>query len=164
VGPMPYPALQSMLDAGAPAGLLNYWKASYLDTLEDGAIETIVEHASRMGAPFSAVHVHQMGGAVARVAPEATAFAHRRSAFALNLVGMWADPAENEAQMAWVRGFARAMRPYDNGGVYVNFLGDEGEDRVRAAYGERTYRRLVEVKSRYDPQNLFRLNQNIRPS
>ncbi len=163
VGPMPYPALQSMLDAGAPAGSLNYWKSCYLDALGDAAIEVILESASRMAPGLSQVHLHHMGGAVARVAPEATAFAHRRAAFAVNAVGMWTDPAESEGQIAWARAFAAALEPHANGGVYVNFLGDEGEERVRAAYGPATYARLAQVKAEYDPENVFRLNQNVRP-
>jgi len=163
IGPMPYTALQSMLDASAPAGCMNYWKSAYLDDLSDGAIDAILEHTQTMDAPLAQVHVHHMGGAVARVPSEATAFAHRRSRFAVNIVAMWTDPADNEANVAWARAFSDALQPHANGGVYVNFLGDEGEARVKAAYGERTYVRLQRIKARYDPQNVFRLNQNIRP-
>ena len=163
IGPMPYLALQSMLDAGAPAGLQNYWKASFLSGLGDAAIETIVDHAARARSPLAQVHLHLMGGAVARVPAGATAFAHRQAAFAMNIVGTWADPAGNELHTRWVREFSQAMTPHDAPGVYVNFLGDEGEERVRAAYGAKTYSRLQEVKAKYDPENAFRLNQNIQP-
>lgn len=163
IGPMPYTALQSMLDAGAPAGCMNYWKSAYLDDLSDGAIDAMLEHTQTMGAPLVQVHVHHMGGAVARVPPEATAFAHRRSRFAVNIVTMWTDPADNDRNIAWARAFSDALQPHANGGVYVNFLGDEGEARVQAAYGEETYARLQRIKARYDPRNVFHLNQNIRP-
>lgn len=163
IGPLPYAALQSMLDAGAPAGLQNYWKSSFLEAPGDAAIEVMVEHAARARSPLSQVHLHLLGGAMARVPQDATAFAHRDAAFAMNIVGMWQDPAENAIHTRWVREFAEAMAPHAASGVYVNFLGDEGEDRVRAAYGPRTHARLVEVKTKYDPENAFRLNQNIRP-
>jgi FAD/FMN-containing dehydrogenase len=165
VSPMPYPALQSMQDASAPAGLQHYWKASYLSGLSDAAIDVIVEHASRMRFPFSQVHLHHMGGAVARVSPDATAFAHRDAAFALNVIATWAEPsaAEEQEHTRWAREFADAVVPHSSGGVYVNFLGDEGEERIRAAYGAKTYARLVEVKTEYDSANVFHLNQNIRP-
>jgi FAD/FMN-containing dehydrogenase len=163
IGPLPYTALQSMLDASAPAGSLNYWKASYLDALSDAAIDTLAEHGARMGAPLCQLHVHHMGGAVARVAPQATAYAHRRAAYAVNVIGMWTELAETDRHMAWARAAADALAPHATGGVYVNFLGDEGEERVRAAYGRETYDRLAQVKGQYDPDNVFHLNQNVRP-
>jgi len=163
IGPMPYLQLQSMLDDGAPAGMQNYWKASFLSGLAEAAVETVVEHAARARSPLSQVHLHLMGGAVARVPASATAFTHRDAAFAMNIVGMWPDPAESAAHTRWVRDFAAAMQPHAAPGVYVNFLGDEGEDRVRAAYGPEAFTRLQAVKRKYDPGNAFRLNQNIRP-
>ena len=163
IGPMPYPALQAMLDAGAPAGMQNYWKAAYLPAVSDAAIDVLVEHSSRMRSPLSQVHLHQMGGAVARVPKEATAFVHRDAAYAMNIVGIWPDPAENEMHTRWAREFADAMAPHATGGVYVNFLGNEGKERVRAAYGGEAYARLIEVKTKFDPNNVFHLNQNIEP-
>jgi FAD/FMN-containing dehydrogenase len=163
IGAMPYQALQSMMDPGAPAGMQNYWKTSSLTTLSDAAIDVLVEHASRRRSPLSQVHLHHLGGAVARVPKGITAFAHRGAAFAMNIVGAWPEPAETEADTRWVREFADAMAPHTAAGVYVNFLGNEGEERVRAAYGDETYARLVEVKTRLDPNNVFHLNQNIRP-
>ncbi len=163
IRPMPYPALQAMFDASNPPGLRNYWKASYLDVLPDAAIETIVEQSARAASPRSGVSLLHMGGAVARVAPESTAFSYRRALFTMRIEGKWVDPAEDETETRWVRESADAVRPFTNGGAYVNFLGDEGEDRVRAAYGDQAYARLVEVKARYDPENVFRLNQNIKP-
>jgi len=164
IGPMPYPALQSMLDAGAPSGMQNYWKACYLGSLSDAALDLLVEHCSRIRSPLSQVHLHHMGGAVARVAKDATAFVHRDAAFLMNIVGIWPDPAQNETHIRWAREFADAMAPHTTGGVYVNFLGNEGEERVRAAYSEEGYDRLVEVKTKFDPNNVFHLNQNIKPS
>jgi hypothetical protein len=163
IGPMPYQALQSMMDPGAPAGMQNYWKAFSLAELSDAAIDLLVAHASRRRSPLSQVHLHHLGGAVARVPKEATAYTHRGAAFAINILGVWSDPAETETDTPWVRELADAMAPHTSAGVYVNFLGNEGEERVRAAYGDETYARLVEVKTRLDPTNLFHLNQNIRP-
>ncbi len=163
IRPMPYPAFQAMFDASAPPGLRNYWKASYFDAIPDAAIETILEQSARMTSARSVVRLHHMGGATARVAPESTAFTYRRALFTVAIEGKWVDPAEDETHMRWVRESADAVRPLTNGGAYVNFLSDDGEDRVRAAYGDRAYARLVEVKTRYDPENVFRLNQNIKP-
>jgi FAD/FMN-containing dehydrogenase len=163
IGPIPYTALQSMLDDAAPAGCLNYWKAAFLDELSDAAINMLVEHAGRMGAPMCQLHLHQMGGAVGRVASQATAYAHRGAAFAVNIIGTWTDGSETDRHVRWAREAAAALEPFTNGGVYVNFLGDEGEGRVRAAYGSSTYDRLASVKAKYDPGNVFHLNQNIKP-
>jgi FAD/FMN-containing dehydrogenase len=163
-GPLPYVALQSMLDASAPAGVQNYWKARFLNTLDDDAIDTIVEHALAMASPMSQVHIHHLGGAIARVAPEATAFAHRSAGWALNIVAVWSEPtvAEHERHVAWAREFYEHTAPW-NAGAYINFLGDEGQERVRAAYG-RNYERLVALKDAWDPDNIFKLNNNIQPS
>jgi FAD/FMN-containing dehydrogenase len=162
-GPLPYLALQSMFDESAPHGILSYWKTEYLPALNDNLIEVLVEQARRMPAPFAAVHIHHVEGAVRRAPGGATAYAHRDAPFVLNIVGLWMDPAQTEASQQWVRSFWQAIRPFGTGGGYLNFLGDEGEERVRGAYGETTYARLVELKRRYDPTNLFQLNQNIRP-
>jgi Berberine and berberine like len=164
VGPMPYLALQSMLDAGAPSGANNYSKAGHLDRLDDAAIDTLVEHAARMGPGLSQVHLQHMGGAVARVPGDATAFANRQAVYAVNVIGMWTDPTEADRHVAWARGFSEALQPHTNGRVYVNFLGEEGEERVRAAYGPEAYARLARVKAAYDPENVFRLKQDIRPA
>ncbi len=122
-----------------------------------------MEQARRMPAPFAAVHIHHVEGAVRRAPGGATAYAHRDAPFVLNIVGLWMDPAQTEASQQWVRSFWQAIRPLGSGGAYLNFLGDEGEGRVRAAYDEASYARLLELKRRYDPANLFQLNQNIRP-
>jgi FAD/FMN-containing dehydrogenase len=162
LGPAPYLGLQSMFDESAPPGMYNYWKSHYLRALDDAAIDTILTHAAAMPAPFSQIHLQQTGGAVARVSDDATAFGHRDAAFVLNIIGMWTDPSETERTIQWVRDFWSAMEPFSTG-VYVNFLGDEGDDMVKAAYDAEDYRRLVELKRRYDPENVFRFNQNIKP-
>jgi FAD/FMN-containing dehydrogenase len=163
IGEMPYLALQTMFDPSAPAGLRNYWKSSYLDELSDGAIEVFVAAAGKTRSPFSAIHVHQMGGVVARVPAEATAFANRSAAFVTNIIATWESPEHDGENMAWAREHFARLEPHARG-AYVNFLGEEGDARTRAAYGEATYRRLAALKRRYDPENLFRLNQNIVPA
>jgi FAD/FMN-containing dehydrogenase len=163
INPMPYTALQSMLDAGAPPGLQNYWKSEYLKGLSDGAIDAIVDHAARMQSPLSQVHVQHMQGAVSRVGADETPFGNRDATYVLNIVGMWSDPKESETHTRWTREFFASMEPFSTGGVYVNFLGNEGEKRVMAAYGQANYERLVALKNKYDPTNFFSLNQNIKP-
>jgi hypothetical protein len=164
LGPHPYTALQGMFDAGAPKGILSYWKTEYLSELSDAAIDVLTTHAAQMGKPFAQLHIHHVGGAVARVPADATAIGRRDAPFTLNIIGMWQDPGETEAQRRWVRGFAAALRSHATGAQYLNFLGDLEEDRVRAAYGDAEYGRLREVKKRYDPGNLFRVNHNIPPA
>jgi FAD/FMN-containing dehydrogenase len=162
LGPVPYTALQSMFDASAPAGMNNYWKSHYLAALDDDAIDTILTHAAMLPAPFSQIHLHQLGGAMSRVSEDATAFSHRNAAYALNIIGTWVEPRETDRNIQWVRDFWAAMERFSTG-VYVNFLGDEGEALVQAAYEPQTYQRLVALKRKYDPTNFFRLNQNIKP-
>jgi FAD/FMN-containing dehydrogenase len=163
INPMPYTALQSMLDAGAPPGLQNYWKSEYLKGLSDDAIDTIVDHSARMQSPLSQVHVQHMQGAVSCVGADETPFGNRDAAYVLNIVGMWSDPKESETHTRWTREFFATMESFSTGGVYVNFLGNEGEKRVTAAYGQANYERLVALKNKYDPTNFFSLNQNIKP-
>ena len=162
--PMSYPVLQGMLDEGAPPGRRSYTRSGYVAELGDGLIDTVLEHGERMPSPFSQIHFHQMGGAVARVGEEDTAFGSRRAAYAYNVNSMWVDPSEDEIHETANRDLARALGPFSTGGVYVNFLGIEGEARVRAAYGDAKYERPARLKGAFDPQNLFRLNQNIRPA
>ncbi len=138
-------------------------KRNICPIVNESVISRLVEHASKMTSPFAAVHIHHVEGAVNRVNSEETAFPHRDTHYILNLVGLWMDPTDTTHQVDWVRQFSQAMHPLSGGSSYLNFLGDEGEDRVRAAYGATHYRRLVELKKKYDPTNLFRLNQNIQP-
>src|SRR5262249_60017800 len=120
--------------------------------------------AAAMPAPLGQVHLHQLGGAMARIGPEAAAFGNRDAAFLLNVIGMWPDPSENDANIAVVRALADAMEPHSTGRAYVNFMGDEGDARVRAGYEPEAFARLQALKGEYDPTNLFRLNQNIPPA
>jgi FAD/FMN-containing dehydrogenase len=163
VGEMPYTMWQSNQDATAPWGVHSYWKTEYLADLSDQSIHTLIEHFSRVPSPLTAIHIHHLEGAVSRIGENATAFAHRDACYILNYVGLWQEPADSDRNIAWVRGAWQAIRPYSTGAVYINFLGDEGDERVRAAYGSEKYERLVELKKKYDPSNLFHLNQNIRP-
>ena len=163
-GPMPYPALQSMADQGAPPGRRNHFKSGYFAELSDGLIDTVLDRGARLQSPFSEIHLHQMGGAVARVGEDATAFSNRRAAYTFNLIATWIDAAEDDAQVSANRDVAAALEPYSTGGVYVNFLGNEGEARIRASYGDAKFARLAQLKRAYDPNNVFARNQNIPPA
>ncbi len=168
VGPIPYTAAQQLLDALYPSGLQNYWKSSFLKEISDEAIDIIVAYCAKRPSPMChGLIEHQLGGAVRRADREATAFAHRDVEYSFMALGVCADPAEGSKCASWAREFWEAMQPCSTGGVYVNYLGreaDEGPERIKAAYGSEKYARLVALKNRYDPTNLFRLNQNIKPS
>jgi FAD/FMN-containing dehydrogenase len=161
--PKPYLALQSMFDPFVPHGWHRYWKSVELPLLTDEAIETLVEQASAQTSPKSYCIVFQLGGALGRVGRDETAFTQRDAAYDVNVNAVWTpeDPG-GERHIRWARDFFAAMQPHARDRVYVNFLGNEGPDRVRQAYGA-AYDRLVELKATYDPDNFFRLNQNIRP-
>jgi FAD/FMN-containing dehydrogenase len=160
---MPYVELQSMLDPGSPPGHRNYWKSAYLKNLSDEAIEVLSAYCDELTSPLSQVHLQHMQGEVSRVDEADMAFSHRDALCVLNIVTKWKSPHESEKHIEWTRAFASAMKPY-SAGVYVNFLGEEGEDRVKEAYIPSKYNRLAALKSKYDPSNLFRLNQNIMPN
>lgn len=163
--PKPYLALQSMFDPFVPHGLHRYWRAVELPPLTDDAIDTLVEQASAVTSPRSYCIVFQLGGALSRVGAEDTAYGQRDAAHNVNVNAVWAeDDPEPERHIAWARDYFRALQPHASGSVYLNFLADEGQDRVRAAYGERNYERLARLKRAYDPTNFFRLNQNIQPA
>jgi FAD/FMN-containing dehydrogenase len=151
-----------MLDATVPPGLHYYNRAEWLDELDDAAIATLVEHFERVSSPLSQVILGRMGGAVARVSDDATAFPHRQARNLLWIVTGWTPGQDAEPHLAWSRAIHGAMRPFAAGGVYVNALGDE-PDRVRAAYGG-NWERLRQVKRAYDPDNVFRRNANIPPA
>jgi FAD/FMN-containing dehydrogenase len=163
LGPMSYVGLQTMLDPTAPHGMRNYMKAHWLRELPDAAIDDQVERHAGVPAPMSLIINGRMGGAIEEVSADATAFAHRDAYRMLLAVSAWWE-GDDEEQVEWCRGVFDAMSPYSTGGVYVNFLGDEGESRVRAGYDEATWRRLFAVKDRWDPENVFHLNQNVAPS
>jgi FAD/FMN-containing dehydrogenase len=160
----PYTQMQTLLDAANPPGRHNYWKAEYLTGYSDQAIDTILTYAERRASPFSKVLLSHLQGAVSRVRPDETAYVHRGAPFLLNINSMWTDPHESDQHIAWARDFWGAMQPFSAGGVYVNFLSNEGADRVRAAYDPETYEQLVSLKNKYDPTNFFSLNQNIKPT
>ncbi|WP_328926738.1 FAD-binding oxidoreductase [Streptomyces sp. NBC_00190] len=162
VGPMPYPALNTAFDGLVPPGLQHYWKANFVTELSDAAIAAHEQHAPRLPALNSTIHIYPINGACHRVAPEATAFAYRDASFATVIAGMWPDPSANEANIAWVRDYYDATAPHSEEGGYVNFMADDDQDRIRANY-KTNYDRLVEVKGKYDAGNLFHLNQNIKP-
>jgi FAD/FMN-containing dehydrogenase len=162
--PKPYLALQSMFDPFVPHGWHRYWKSVELPPLTDDAIDTLVEHASGQTSPNSYCIVFQLGGAVSRVKESDSAYSQRDAAYNVNINAVWTpEDTGGERHIAWANGFFDAMQPHARGGVYVNFLGDEGTERVRAAYGAERYARLTELKRTYDPTNLFRVNQNIAP-
>jgi FAD/FMN-containing dehydrogenase len=167
IAPMSYTEAQSLLDKGFPPGMRNYWKSNFLKGLDDKAVSIIVECLSKAPSPYSAVAIEQFAGAVRRVGMNEMAFNHRNARYNLLICGMWSEPMEDVQNVKWVRNFWDAMGPYSSGAVYVNYLGqpkDEGPKRVKDAYGSEKYQRLVELKKKYDPTNLFRLNQNIDPS
>jgi FAD/FMN-containing dehydrogenase len=168
IGTIPYTAAQQLIDGFYPSGLQNYWKSSFLKEISDDAIDIMVAYCSKRPTPIChGLIEHQLGGAVRRADRQATAFVHRDVEYSFMALGVCADPAEAGTCVKWAREFWEAMQPYSTGGVYVNYLGreiDEGPERIKAAYGPEKYARLVTVKDKYDPTNLFRLNQNIKPS
>ncbi len=163
VGPMPYPALNAAFDALYPAGALqHYWKTHFSTELTDEAIDVHLEHGPKVPSLQSTVHIYPINGACHRVAADATAFAYRDATFATVIAGMWPDPATNDANIAWVREYFDATAPHAEAGGYVNFMSGDDQGQLRASY-RGNYDRLVEVKRTYDPDNLFRVNQNIAP-
>jgi hypothetical protein len=164
VAPVPYSAVQNLLTPIAVPGRLHYWKSGFVQALSDEAVEALVDFFTSNPPGFlTVVAIEHLGGAVSRVAPEDTAFAHRDAQHSLLLARVWQDPAESKENIDWARRCYRTAEPFLKPGVYVNYLGDEGEARVKAAYGV-NYERLRAVKNKYDPTNFFRLNQNIKPA
>jgi FAD/FMN-containing dehydrogenase len=163
VGPMPYPALNSAFDALVPPGLQHYWKANFNTELTDGAIDGHLEFGPRLPTVNSTVHIYPINGACHRVPGDATAFAYRDATFATVIAGMWPDPAQNEANTQWVRDYYNATAPHSEGGGYVNFMAEDDQDRIRDNY-KGNYDRLAAIKRTYDPDNMFRFNQNIKPA
>jgi FAD/FMN-containing dehydrogenase len=168
IGPMPYTAAQQLIDGFYPPGIQNYWKSSFLREVSDDAIDIMMAHCSKRPTPTChGLIEHQLGGAVTRADRQATAFVHRDVEYSFMAAGVCSDPSEAANCIKWAREFWEAMQPSSTGAVYVNYLGreaDEGPERIKAAYGPEKYARLVALKKKYDPGNLFRLNQNIKPS
>ena len=163
IGPTSYEETNRMLDAGFPRGALNYWKSNFMSELSDQAIDTLVSQFESCPSPMSGLLLEHIHGAATRIGVSETAFPHRREGYNFLVVSEWLDPAENARNIAWARESYDAMRPCFASGRYVNYLGDDdGEDAVAAAYGP-NYQRLRTLKAKYDPTNLFHLNQNIRP-
>jgi FAD/FMN-containing dehydrogenase len=162
MGPMPYPAINTLFDDLVPRGLQNYWKTVFVDDLTDEAIAAHVEHGSRVPAVTSAMHLYPINGACHDIPPDATAFGNRDATYACNIAGIWPDPADNAANTQWVRDYYAALAPYSRAGGYTNFASADDQQRVRDNYGS-GYDQLVQVKRRYDPGNMFHLNHNIPP-
>ena len=163
IGPMPYCQLNGMLDAAYPKGALNYWKSSFLAQLSDGAIDTMIECFARCPTPMAQLLLEHFHGAATRVGVGDTAFPHRQDGYNFLVLCEWMDPKDTDRCIAWARQTYAEMEPFVTSGRYVNYLGDdETGDPVAAAYGP-NYRRLRELKTKYDPGNIFHMNQNIRP-
>ncbi|MDF1502449.1 FAD-binding oxidoreductase [Roseisolibacter sp. H3M3-2] len=163
VGPAPYAAFQTAFDPLMGAGARNYWKSHNFPALPDPLIEVLVSAASDLPGPQTDIAIAQLGGAVARRPESATAYAGRRTAYTLNVHGRWDRPEDDDRFVEWARGVYRDTAPFAGDGAYVNFMTHDEGERVAAAYGA-NFARLAEVKRRYDPDNLFRVNQNIRPA
>jgi FAD/FMN-containing dehydrogenase len=163
VGPIPQPALQSMFDALYPPGLQWYWRADWVKQLTDEAITLHIQYGSKLPSMHSTMHLYPISGAPQRVGKNDTAFSYRDANWGMVIVGVDPDPANNEATIAWTKAYWDALHPHSAGGAYVNMMmDDEGQDRVKAAYRD-NYERLTKIKAKYDPNNLFHINQNIKP-
>jgi hypothetical protein len=160
---MPYPVLNTGVDWLFPEGVLNYWKSAFFSELSHQAVAVMVEAFENAPSELCALVIEDFHGAVTRVAPEATAYPHRQPGFNLLLISAWTDAAQTDACIAWARETFDALSPYMADRSYTNYLSADDHDRIRQAYGP-NYERLVELKRRYDPHNLFRLNQNIDPN
>jgi FAD/FMN-containing dehydrogenase len=163
VGPMPFPVLQSLFDGLLPPGLQWYWKADFVDHLSADAIAQHVKYGSNLPSMLSTMHMYPINGAVHRVAEADTAFSCRRTTWAEVIAGIDADPANNDRIIGWAKDYWNAVHPFSAGGAYINFMMDESAGRVEATYGN-NYSRLRRIKAKYDPDNLFRVNQNIAPA
>jgi hypothetical protein len=163
-GITPYIEVQQAFDPDYPDGWRYYWKSANLMRLDDDVIDAIVDHARRQPSPFSTTDLWPVGGAVSRVPHEATAFFGRQAAFLLNPEANWEQPENDQANLRWVREFVEAVKPFTDGSRYLNFAGfqEEGSDMMAAAFGK-NYARLRALKTKWDPDNVFRLNQNILP-
>jgi hypothetical protein len=162
VGPMPFPALQSMFDGLYPAGHQWYWRGDFIGELSDEAIEQHIKYGSELPTPLSTMHLYPIDGAVNRVGRTDTAFRYRDEKWSMVIAGVDPDPVNKERITSWTKQYWEALHPFSAGGAYVNFMMDEGEDRVHATYRE-NYDRLKKIKGKYDPNNLFRVNQNVNP-
>ena len=162
VGPIPVPSLQTLFDGLYPPGLLWYWKADYVKDLPEAAIDVHVKYGNELPTPLSSMHMYPVNGAASRVGKNETAWNYRDANYAVVIVGIDPDQSNKDKIINWARDYWNAHHPYSAGGAYINFMMDEGEDRIKATYGD-NYKKLTEIKAKYDPDNLFRVNQNIKP-
>jgi hypothetical protein len=163
VGPVPFPAFQSMFDPLVPPGMQWYWRADFFNRYDDKAIGEHVKYGAEMPTLESTMHIYPINGAAGRVGKRDTAWSYRDANFIQVIVGVSPDPANKERITTWAKNYADALHPYSAGGTYLNMIMDEGEDRIKASYRD-NYARLAQIKAKYDPQNLFHVNQNIRPA
>ena len=164
VGPMPYVEVQRLFEPSSPWGFLNYWKAEAVEELSDELIDLNLRHSEGIGSPLTATFFQPLGGALERISADAMAINPNAGRWVVHALGLWATEAESEYELAWVRRWGEFMEPYVRAGVPLTFSADTGDERVRATFGEEKYARLVALKNKYDPENLFRHNQNIKPS
>jgi FAD/FMN-containing dehydrogenase len=162
IQPIPFPQMQTLLDTAFPNGNHNYWKSTFLREFSDDAIDVLVEHANRAISPLSGVVVEYYGGAASRVGVSETAFAQRQAQYSIAFLAQWTNPRESQLHTQWAQDLANSIRPFSSGAYYLNYLGEEGEDTIKAAFGP-NHARLMAVKKKYDPNNFFCLNQNIKP-
>jgi len=162
IGVQPYAAWQQAFDPLLAKGARNYWKSHNFTQLGDGALDTIVEYGGKLPSPQCEIFVGTIGGQTARVAPDAMAYSCRDARYVMNVHGRWESPADDDRCIAWAREFFAKSQPFASAGAYINFLTQEEMDRIAFAYGP-TFKRLVDLKSKYDPTNFFRMNQNIKP-
>ena len=162
VGPIPVPALQTMFDPLYPPGLQWYWKADFVKDVNETSIDLHAKYGSEMPTPLSTMHMYPVNGTASRIGKNDTAWNYRDANYAVVIVGIAQDAAGKDQAISWAKDYWNNMHPYSSGGAYVNFMMEEGEDRIKATYGD-NYQRLVEIKTKYDPNNLFRVNQNIKP-
>lgn len=162
-GAIPFPALNSMFDALFPPGLQWYWKADFFEKIDDRCIDLHLNYGAQLPTPFSTMHLYPINGAAHRVGKSDTAWNYRNANFSGVIVGVDPDPANNDRMIRWAQEYWTALHPYSAGGAYLNMVMDEGEDQVKAAYGG-NYTRLAKIKAKYDPENLFCVNQNIKPA
>lgn len=161
--PMPYLALQTSFDQSAPHGIRNYWKAHYMDRLSDEAIDVLINHTTHIPGPITVVGFEPFGGAITRIGESATAFPQRTASYILGIFSGWIEAEHDEKNINWTRELYNKMTPFVSGGVYSNYLDHDDSDKVSASFGS-NYSRLQEVKNKYDPNNFFKLNQNIKPN
>jgi hypothetical protein len=162
-GPIPFPALQTMFDALYPPGYQWYWKADFVNELSDEAIEQHVKYGNLMPTPHSTMHMYPINGAVCKIKNKDTAWEYRQSNWSAIIAGIDPDAANKDKVSNWAKEYWNAVHPFSAGGAYINFMMDEGEERIKATYGD-NYEKLRTIKAKYDPANFFRVNQNIKPA